>query len=260
MTRRVLLPCLFVLASPLGTQAELKAAPAPVLPQKVPLYDLLEKPVDFEGIKDRKTTIEDALYFLEQVYGCSFVINERAFRQENLPEVGKCQVANPNDLPAQHGRKLRLVLDSILLRLPVPSGATYLIRDNHIEITTKAFAAKEVYGTANAALLDHPLVSATFTDEPLSRVLEKLGARGQCNIILDPRIDKKEPKITVTFLNVPRETAILLVADMAGLVSVPRHNTFYITTAERAGEVSRAMRQQDRWLPKPGENPIGPGM
>lgn len=266
MTRRMLLPCLFVFGLTVEARTEpLKNAHAPPQAEKVPLPELLEKPIRFEGIKDRKTTLQDALVFLEDQYGCSFVINEEAFRHENLPEVSKTQVANPDDVPPQDA-KLRHVLRSILARLPVPppSGATYLVRDDHIEITTKAFAAKEVYGAENNGILPHQLVSGTFTKEPFSSALEKLSARGQCSIILDPKIDMKEKKITATFLNVPRETAILLVADMAGLVSIPRHNTFYITTREHAGAVRRAMRRQDRLLPKQEnklpDDPFGLGL
>ena len=133
------------------------------------LRETLNKPVNFEGIKDRKTTLEDALSFLEQAYGVKFVINERAFKAENLPDIGKTQVANPDDIPPMHNVALGTVLKKILSRIPVPAPAeaTWLIRREVIEITTSKFQTAEktirVYPVADLVIQETAGVAGQVT-------------------------------------------------------------------------------------------------
>ncbi len=106
------------------------------------LQQLLSKPVKFPGFDDPKTTLQEVLDALAKRYNLSFDINEKAFKFENIMDVNKTEIASPNPIPEMH-TTLSTVLRRVLQRVPVPSGATYIIRRDVIEITTGTFAGAE---------------------------------------------------------------------------------------------------------------------
>jgi len=108
----------------------------------IELQQLLAKPVKFAGFDDPKTTLQEALDQLAKRYNLSFDINEKAFKFEQIMDVGKTEIAQPNPIPEMH-TTLSTVLRRVLQRIPVPSGATYVIRRDVIEITTLTFAGAE---------------------------------------------------------------------------------------------------------------------
>jgi tetratricopeptide (TPR) repeat protein len=111
-------------------------------PRGIELQQLLSKPVKFPGLDDPKITLSEALEVLAKRYNLSFDINDKAFKFENVMDVAKTEVATPNAIPEMH-TTLSTVLRKILARIPVPSGATYIIRRDVIEITTGTFAGAE---------------------------------------------------------------------------------------------------------------------
>jgi tetratricopeptide (TPR) repeat protein len=108
----------------------------------VELQKLLSKPVQFEGIDDPKVTLSEALDNLAKRYNLSFDINEKAFKFENVMDVAKTPITAENPVPPMH-TTVSTVLRRILQRVPVPSGATYIIRRDVIEITSGIFAGAE---------------------------------------------------------------------------------------------------------------------
>src|SRR5262249_39782578 len=89
-----------------------------------------------------KTTFIEALDQMAARYNLVFDVNERAFKFENVMDVLKTQIADPNPIPRME-TSLGTVLKRILSRIPAPSGATYLIRRDVIEITPGQFATAE---------------------------------------------------------------------------------------------------------------------
>ncbi|HEY7158436.1 MAG TPA: vWA domain-containing protein, partial [Gemmataceae bacterium] len=108
----------------------------------IELQHLLSQPVKFGGYEDPKITLNEALEQLAQRYNLSFDVNEKAFKFENINEPGKTEIASPDPIPAMH-TTLSTVLRKVLSRIPVPSGATYVIRRDVIEVTTGTFAGAE---------------------------------------------------------------------------------------------------------------------
>jgi tetratricopeptide (TPR) repeat protein len=106
------------------------------------LQEQLAKTINYLGLDDPKATLVEALEQLSKAYNVVFDINEKAFGFENVKEVGKTEVAQPNAIPPMKAT-LATVLRKILSRVPVPSGATWIIRRDTIEITTGTFAAAE---------------------------------------------------------------------------------------------------------------------
>ena len=86
---------------------------------------------------DPKLTLQDVLDALSENNHVRFDVNEKAFKNEHLDDV----LHKPLDrlIPAMSAT-LDLVLRKVLSRIKnAQSGATYLIRKDHIEITTGDF-------------------------------------------------------------------------------------------------------------------------
>src|SRR4029077_6454536 len=116
-----------------------------------------------------------------KVHRVTFDINERAFKYEMLNDVAKTEIANPNPLPGVKST-FGTVLKRILARVPVPSGATYLIRRDVIEITTGQFATAEktirVYPVAD---LVTPIPNA-FNQQQVGQTATILGSLGSLGL------------------------------------------------------------------------------
>jgi hypothetical protein len=102
----------------------------------------LRRVVSFPGIKDRGTTLSEALARLAVAYGLSFEINEGAFKYEHLHAPARTLVVRDKPI-APLKAPVAAVVQRILDRVPVPSGATWVVRRDVIEITTGTFATAE---------------------------------------------------------------------------------------------------------------------
>jgi hypothetical protein len=207
------------------------AAPAPKQPLSVP--QKLAQSIKFSGIDDPKITLSEALEKLSKLCDVDFDINERAFKFENIQEPGKTEIASPDPIPAMRNARLSTILRKVLSRVPVPSGATYLVRSDHIEITTTTFQSAEIWGKYTGPHL--PLVNATLEKCPLSDAVRELAEQSEFNIVLDNRAaEQAKTTINARLLNTPLDTALRLLADTADLRAVHLDNVLYVTTKENA--------------------------
>ncbi len=71
-------------------------------------------------------------------------VNEKAFAapKDNLPKVLETKICEDRAIPPFTGT-LSILLKKVLARIPAPTGATYIIRRENIELTTGYFAAGE---------------------------------------------------------------------------------------------------------------------
>jgi hypothetical protein len=76
-------------------------------------------------------------------------------------------------------------------------------------------------------------------ETPLATALKNMGRASAVNLVLDPRVPKpaREVKVTLELEEVPLETAVFLVAELAELKSVRVGNVLFVTTAERADKL-----------------------
>jgi type II secretory pathway component HofQ len=134
---------------------------------------------------------------------------------------------------------LQTVLRKILSRIPIDCGATFVIRKDHIEISTLEAVSKELGIPIQRLAL--PLVYEEFVDQPLPVALQALANAGGLNIVLDPAVTQagpaKELKVTAQLHNVPVETALRVVVDMADAGLVRLDNVLYVTTQEKAARL-----------------------
>ena len=159
------------------------------------------------------------------------VLNEKAFKAEGVEQPRE----QPIRLEKMTGVKLSTVLDMICKQV---DGAC-VVRANHVEITTQAARRAEMNlhehdpNTPHRATL--PVVRADFSKVPLEKALDQLARKHEWTIILAPQVmEKSETSVSARFVNVPLDTVVELLADMADLKLVRKDNALYVTTPERA--------------------------
>ncbi|HWG44337.1 MAG TPA: hypothetical protein VN688_16280 [Gemmataceae bacterium] len=232
------------------------AAPAPPPPMSMP-QKLMQR-VKFDGIDDPKSTLEDALAKLSKLYEVNFDINEKAFKFENVMDVGKTEIASPTPVPAMKNARVNTILRKILSRVSVPSGATYLVRGDHIEITTMTFQGPEVWGKYTGPHLS--LVNAELTKVSLEEAVKELAEQTDFNVILDNRAaDKAKTPVSARLLNMPLDTALRLLADMVDLRSVHLDNVLYVTTKENAAAMEARLEKEQMPVNPLDDNGTIPG-
>ncbi|HEY7157355.1 MAG TPA: sigma-70 family RNA polymerase sigma factor [Gemmataceae bacterium] len=205
--------------------------------------DKLNQPVEFGGFQDPKMPLDEALKNLGDRYNLVFRLNEKAFKFENIMDVERVEVASPNPIPAMKA-SLRTILQAILDRVPVPSGATFLLRKDHVEITTNTFIEIELGRATDPEARQFrvrpelSLVWDAFEDVPIAQALQRIADTNDLNVVTDPRVAKNlQLKVTAQFNNVAVDTVMRLLMNMADVSMVQIDNVFYLTTAENAKQL-----------------------
>ncbi len=207
--------------------------PAPAAEKVEDLHTRLTQRVSFPGWEDPKITLQEGLDHLAKLYNLTFDVNEKAFKHEQVLEVLKTEVASPVPLPAMKVR-LDTLLRKVLARIPAVSGATFLLRPDCIEITTGDFLRREVWGTADEGPF-LPVVHLALDRRPLDEALRELAEQSEYNVVLDTSTaEKGKTSVSARMYNVPLDTAVRLLAGMAGLRLVQVDNVLYVTTKEGA--------------------------
>lgn len=286
--------------SPPATKAETEKQPADKKPaEKAPaatarsLVELLVSQVDFPAQEDARMTLADVLEQLGRKHGVNFNINEKAFKREGLADVLKTEVANPA-LPAMRITFGKL-LARILSRVSIPSGATFLVREDEIEITTEEVLAAEINvrrprqrpvkavpaGSGAPAdakgapvkdnegsdpiknSIDLPVVSVSVERQPLEAALRQIRLQTNFNLVFDPSLGEKvRAPVTLTLLNAPFDSAMRVLTEMTELDYVWLDNIIYITSQDKAKQlrVSWPDRRSSGRLPVITALPAAAGM
>src|SRR3954468_5603840 len=96
----------------------LGALPAAPAPEQVTPAAALSRTYDFPGVDDPKTTLGEVLEMLNKRCTVKIDVNEKAFKDDNLDDVLKGEIANPTPLPAMPNARLSTILRKILARIP----------------------------------------------------------------------------------------------------------------------------------------------
>ncbi len=84
-------------------------------------------------------------------------------------------------------------------------------------------------------------VSVDCDGTPFAATLKQLAADTGANVVLDPRLkDKANAAVTLKLDDVPLETAVRLLSEVADLGAVRMNNVLFVTTAERAEKLRPA--------------------
>jgi len=204
------------------------------------LAALLEKTIDYAGVEGKEIKLGEELERIQKLYKVTFDVNEKAFAAELMADALEVKIADPNPIPPMK-TTLRTALRRILSRVAPKSRATLLIRKDHLEITTEN-AVRAEFGMPPAKGEERlpPLVTCEVNKLPLEAALARVALLADVNIVLDGRASKQgETTTSARLLNVPVDTAVRLLADMAGLEVVRMHNVFYVTTPANATKVRK---------------------
>jgi hypothetical protein len=283
------------------------------------------KTVDYPGVEDPKTTLADELARLAKLSGVAIHVDERAFKYEQLMDILKSDIASARPLPPMRA-PLAQVLQRVLERLPVPSGATYMVREDHIEITTTQFQNAEVplereqsparpgapMGPRMTGPLGGPIgpggpgapmgpgpmgpgpgaigppagpglppggfgvqgvieeeskkinvavVSVALDRQPLEEAVRQIRIQANASLVLDPALGEKgTAPLTVTLLNVPLDSALLVLGELADVDYVWLDNIFFVTTKDKADKLRAKWPNRRGGAGRPMMSPMTGGM
>jgi len=202
--------------------------------------------------------LREAVAFFQQTFGLTIVIDTEAFKTDlQIAEVENQQVK----LPRLRGVKLETLLRKVISQV----NGVLLFRPGHLEVTTPqrlvVEAGRELGNVDVSAglppALRLPLVQAEYDQRPLGEILKETADWTGATIVLDPRArDKAKEPLTVTLRNVPVDTAVRLLADIADLKFVTLDAVHYVTTKDNAKtlQAEELKRRQQAEL-----NPFMPG-
>jgi RNA polymerase sigma factor (sigma-70 family) len=220
--------------------------------EKQRLRDWREKlmqPITFGVLEGN--TLNKLLAFLKTEYNVICVINQRAFEEDlgGGRDIGETDISLIPEMRVSLAAYLRIVLDRISFDEP-NKEAVFLVRRDYIEITTSPFARRELGYRSEMPFNNErplpPLIWDAFDAVALTEILPRLAETSGYNVVADPKAGEKlQTKITAQLRNVPVETAVRLLANMAGLSMVRLDNVFYVTTAENAKQMREEQRKID---------------
>ena len=199
----------------------------------------------FKGFDDPKTSLQEALDGLMRGSDLTIEVNRKAFGAADVKDVTDIRIVESNPIP-EFTSSLALMLRKILDRLPTGEG-TFIIRDGVIEITTLSAVKHEFFRERPAIGALPPLVHAAIINVPLTKAVRDLARSHGGNVVVDVRAVKEAgTMVTAEFSNVPLDTAVSLLADMADLMAVEVGNVIYVTTKENGRALQ--LKQEQRRL------------
>jgi RNA polymerase sigma factor (sigma-70 family) len=241
--------------APAGAKPELTRATASFEPfpdNAAQICGALQQPVNIERSVEG-SSLKDVLDFLSEKFHVTFIVNAQAFERAGVGG-GRIVADTPVNLSKMRGVTLATALRYLLDQLQ----GTYLIRKDHIEITTGDWKAIEAFGSRalDDFQLAMPMINAVFRDVPLDLALANLAEQSGKNVVLDPQVEEKQKKspISARLLNTPVDAAVLVAADMAGLRPVTIGNVFYVTTRDNA----QRLINEGSVKPVSGAKPVAP--
>jgi hypothetical protein len=199
------------------------------------IFAKLKERSDFPEVpQDPLVKFGHVLKKLQVQTGIDFRIKTLPFILDGINEPGEAGVVAERSLPAMKGVTLETYVRAVLARVPTPSGTVFMVRPGHIEVTTGQAVRLQVWGKDfKGPFL--PLTHGNFQKTPLDKAFLELAEQSEYNILLDGRCKAKaKTRITASFLNLPLDTAVNLLADMAGLQIVFQDNAIYVTSPENA--------------------------
>jgi RNA polymerase sigma factor (sigma-70 family) len=205
------------------------------------LGKLVDLPVGFEP----NTPLREATEFLGDRYKVQIIFDDPAFKRD-------LSIDNMSEQPVKLPKLSGLTLSQVLQLLATQVNATYLVRPNHILITThmrsnpKAWQRSRFVGAQEIA----PPVTISFQNDPIDQALGKLSDLTGINIVLDYRCIEKAANgvVTTNLTNVPLDTAVKLLADMVELDAVALDSALYVTSPDNASNLRQ--RQQEEKEPQ----------
>jgi len=206
----------------------------------------LDQPIALDSGIPAGSGLKDALDYLSEKHGVTFIIDTPAFALIGVPQPEQAAVQLPKMVNVSLATVLRLMLAQVKNDL---AGATYRLREGHVEITT----------TLQASATPTTTVDVVFERQPLDVSLHELTEMTGSNIVVDIRVaDKARKPVTATLNQVSVETAVRVLADMANLKLVVLEDVLYVTSLENGKELLDEQERREARKPRPERTePLG---
>jgi hypothetical protein len=183
---------------------------------------------------------------LEQTISVDYADQNLQAILDDLAEKTKVRYVTDRDLRQADQVNVKLSdakVATVLRALLGQVNLTYVVQEGYVLVTTEEAAIDRQL---------RQLVSLDLDEVPLDKALKKLAKNTSANLVLDPRVPKeaKAAPLTLQLEDVPLETTVRLMAEIAGLKSVRIHNVLFVTTDTRADKL-RKEEEENRPVPAP---------
>jgi hypothetical protein len=215
------------------------------------LREKLARPITLDKGIGPSCTLNDALEFLSEQYAITIIVDSNAFASIGVMKVEE----QPVQLPKMSGVPLSTVLRLLVGQI---KGDTYVgafhIRNDYIEITTTYHQFMSPMSMAESGRPHVPMVTVEGRGQNLEEALAQLADSTSINVLLDARVRDRARRVTVTtsLREVPMDTALRMLADMADLGVAITDNLFYVTDVDNARVLQST---HERWLTRAGLRP-----
>jgi hypothetical protein len=213
------------------------AAPTPAAPAKPSPMDNARKALDEVGdMNYQGKSLNDLIADLKDKSKVNVTIDPMVFQfglDPNMPTV----TVNLKQVKLKDG--LRQALEPFNLKCGLTRDGLYISTEEGL--TTKQLRQR---------------VSVDCEGTAFGTAVKQLAADNGANIVIDPRLGEKANKaVTLKLEDVPLETAVRLLAEVADLGTVRMSNVLFVTTPERAEKLRPSSDGPTQ--PAPG-NPVFP--
>jgi hypothetical protein len=204
---------------------------------------LLNQQIDYE-LPPQTTTLDKSLDELLVKHGVPYTVNEAAFGSD-IKDTLKNTALEKMD--KRIGVTRTTILKNLLGKIPNDGGKmtpTYVLRPDHLEITTRGALMEEFYpGWENSSsATPNPnipeLVYSAFKETPFRDALTELGHAAGVNVVLDGRA-AGDFKVTAELNAVPFDAALRVLANMHDLKVVRIANIYYVTSPKNACQLQK---------------------
>ncbi|MCE9531530.1 MAG: hypothetical protein K8T89_10475 [Planctomycetes bacterium] len=261
---RINVPCIavvaatFWLSSPSASSAPI---PVPAKPEAKNQHvddrdEIANKLLERVTLKDplKNTPLSEVIEFLSDKYEINVIVDAKSFG--GGPNMGVALNANedeafmkqPINVPALKNVRLGTILKIVADQIE----GVYLIQPDHIQIVSpaRAFTLTNPPLKVNLRDEDEPaednnklirataFVTANYGERPLQDALKDIEVRTSRTIVLaNQAAEKGKTPVTARLTNVPVDTAVSTLAEMAGLKLIRKGNVLLVTTPERYKEL-----------------------
>jgi hypothetical protein len=251
--RRSLPVALLAVAGALVSSAALAAPAIPAADKKADSpAEKVRKILDqiAETVNIENQALANALNVLHDQTKINFMLDLPTVQQMGIDPTG---MQNPQQVVnvQMENVKWKTVLRSILGQY----NLSYAVIGDTVVVTSE-----------EAAMLKqmHQRVNVDLDKVPLAPALKQLARETATNLLVDSRVQKEaQNPVTLQLDDVPLETAVRLMAEMAGLKPVRVGNVLFVTTKATAAEIKADVEGQQQGQPRPGaqalEDIIVPG-
>jgi hypothetical protein len=188
-------------------------------------------------------SLTNAIGVLHEKTNLNFVLDAVTIQQMGIDPTGQ---QNPGQLVnvQMENVKYKTVLRSILGQY----NLSYAVVGETVQITSEEVAMYKQM---------HQHVNVDMDKVPLAAGLKQLARETATNLLVDTRVQKEaQTPVTLQLEDVPLETAVRLMAEMAALKPVRVGNVIFVTSKVTAAEIKADVEGQQQGQPPPGRQAL----